>query len=140
MFMMNTLKILAFFMMVLCCMKAAVAMPMKLQEDIRALGDLRPADYIERVEHYRISIVNHLKFEREECQSKFRQPRRGTRKEKQAIAEKREQCLSLVNDWKGEYFRALAKTKKRYVAGIHQKELNMIDQAFQSESPGKGDQ
>jgi hypothetical protein len=113
----------------------ASAMPMKLKEDIKALSMLTSAEYLEKIDGYRLAIVNHLKFEREECQSKYRLPRRVPRKERKALTEKKEQCLNLVNDWKREYFRALSKAKKKYVSGVHAKEIEMIDKAFQEESP-----
>lgn len=117
-------------------LNSVYAMPMKLQADIQALSELKPADYIEKIDNFRLSIVNHLKFEREECQNKFRQPRRWTsNKEKQALNEQRRQCLNLVNDWKKDYFRALATAKKRYVSGVHANELKMIERTLQPDQP-----
>lgn len=111
------------------------AMPMKLQEDIKALSALTHANYLEKIDGYRLSIVNHLKFEREECQSKYRLPRRVPRKERKLLTEQKEQCLNLVQEWKREYFRALGTAKKKYVSGVHAKEIEMIDKAFREEGP-----
>lgn len=108
-------------------------MPMKLQEDIRGLSELKPIDYLQKIDGYRLSIVNHLKFEREECQTKYRLPRRVQKQEKKFLTLQKERCLNLVNDWKREYFRSLAIAKKRYVSGVHAKEIEMIDKAFQEE-------
>lgn len=109
-------------------------MPAKLKADIDALSNLSADLYSEQINNFRSSIVSNLKFEREECQSKYR-PQRGTPfKKRKELGIEKDKCLNLVKEWSKDYFKALAVAKKRYISKIHSKELEEIDSVFTEKS------
>ena len=125
------LSILILLQLIFLWKTPAFGMPSQISDQMEVLNQMGPEQYSESISKVRKRMVNLLRYEKEQCQTKFRPPR-GTRSKKRAeLAKQLNQCFLLVKEWTNEYHTALNRSKKRYLLKVHKDELLGIDQIFE---------